>query len=190
MALLVRSAFDSAEYLVVDIHQAPGEHRVGIQPGVDRVQHFAVNFNLAGPLPEGLGGEVGGFLCDKLVKLHSNHFISEPLPASLRNHELDCLVLRKLLENRQAGDVGAGQLNGTQRLAVVKPAEELSDLCFRHSLIIVDREVVVLDFILHSLRQLGEIHSAEVLHAPVFIHNGRGIGSQGKLIMEKFADGI
>ena len=55
------------------------EVREFFQPGVDRVQHFAVNLNLAGPLPEGLGGEVGGFLCDKLVELHGDHLIGEPL---------------------------------------------------------------------------------------------------------------
>ena len=99
-------------------------------------------------------------------------------------------MLSKLLEDRQAGDISTGQLNGAQRLAVVQPAEELSDLLLRHILIVVDGQVIVLDFVLHPLRQLGEIHSADVLHAPVFIHNGRGVGGQRKFIMEKLADGV
>ena len=58
----VRPALDSAKNLVIDINQAPNEHRIGIQPGVDRVQHLTVNLDLAGPFPKGFGGEVGGFL--------------------------------------------------------------------------------------------------------------------------------
>ena len=33
----VRPTLDSAENLVVDINQAPDEHRIGIQPGVNCV---------------------------------------------------------------------------------------------------------------------------------------------------------
>lgn len=79
----VRPAFDGAEDLVVDINQAPGKHHIGIQPGVNRIQLFTVNLDLAGPLSEGLGGEIRIFLRDKLVELHSDHFISEPFSASL-----------------------------------------------------------------------------------------------------------
>ena len=153
----VRSALDSAENFVVDINQAPDEHHIGIQPRADRVQNFTVNLDFVGPLPEGLGGKVGGFLSDKLVKLHGNHLVGEPLPASIRNYELNRLVLGKLLEGRQAGDVSTGQLNGAQRLAVVQPAEELSDFRFGHSLIIVNREVIILNSILRPFGQLREI---------------------------------
>ena len=45
----VRPALDGAENFVVDIIQA---------------QEFTVNLGFAGPLPEGFGGEVRGFLCD------------------------------------------------------------------------------------------------------------------------------
>ena len=107
----MRSALDGAENFVVDINQALGEHHIGIQPSVDCIQHFVVNIDPAGPFPEGLGGEVGRFLRDKLVKLHSNHLVREPLSASLRNHKLNCAVFGKLLEDRQAGDIGTGQLD-------------------------------------------------------------------------------
>ena len=60
----VRSTLDSAENLIVDINQAPDEHHIGVQPRANRVQNFTVNLDFAGPLPEGLGGEVRGFLCD------------------------------------------------------------------------------------------------------------------------------
>ena len=107
----VRPALDSAEDPVVDIHQAPGKHHKDIQTGIDRVQHFAVYLDPAGPFPEGPGGEIGEFLCDKLVKLHGDHFIREPFPASLRNYKLNCFMFGKLLENRQAGNIGTGQLD-------------------------------------------------------------------------------
>ena len=60
----VRPTLDSAENLIVDINQAPDEHHIGVQPRANRVQNFTVNLDFAGPLPEGLGGEVRGFLCD------------------------------------------------------------------------------------------------------------------------------
>lgn len=60
----VRPALDGAENFVVDINQAPYEHHIGVQPRADRVQNFTVNLGFAGPLPEGFGGEVRGFLCD------------------------------------------------------------------------------------------------------------------------------
>ena len=186
----VRPALDSAENLVVDINQTLSEHHEGIQPGVDRIQHFTVNLDLAGPLPEGLGGEVGGFLRDKLIELHGDHLIGEPLFASLRNYKLNCFVLGKLLKDCQAGDVGTGQLNGTQRLAVVQPAEELSDLRFCHSFIVINREVVVFNPVPCPLRQLREVKSTDIIHTPVVIYNSRGVGGQCKFIMEKFADGI
>ena len=99
-------------------------------------------------------------------------------------------MLGELLEDHQAGDIGTGQLNGAQRLAVIQPAEELSDFRFGHSLIIVDREVVIFDPVPRPFGQLREIHSANVLYALVFIHNGRGIIGQSKFVVEKFADSI
>ena len=99
-------------------------------------------------------------------------------------------MLGKPLEGGQTGDICTGQLDCRQRLTVVQPAEELSDFRFCHSFIVVDREVVVFDTIPHPFRQLREIHSADIFHAPIVIHDNRGIGGQRKYIMEKFADGI
>ena len=99
-------------------------------------------------------------------------------------------MLGELLKDRQAGDIGTGQLNSTQRLTVIQPAEELSDFRFGHSLIIVNREVIILNSILRPFGQLREIQSADIFHAPVIIYDSRGVGSQRKFIMEIFADGI
>ena len=99
-------------------------------------------------------------------------------------------MLGELLEDRQAGDIGTGQLNSTQRLAVIQPAEELSNFRFSHSLIIVDREVVIFDPVPRPFGQLRKVQSTYIFHAPVVIYNSGGVGSQRKFIMEIFADGI
>ena len=68
----------------------------------------------------------------------------------------------------------AGQLNSTQRLAVIQPAEELSDFRFSHSLIIVDREVVIFDPVPRPFGQLRKVQSTYIFHAPVVIYNSGG----------------
>ena len=79
---------------------------------------------------------------DEINRTLTEFFSGHPSISPEYNHTVSAGSAKpasvQLLEDRQAGDVGTGQLNGAQRLAVVQPAEELPDLGFCHALIICD----------------------------------------------------